>query len=116
QGPADARCLPAPNFKIGDQVYVKAKYFRSTRPSKKLSKKNLGPFSVISLPGTHSVTLKLPDTMRSVHPVCHPSQLEPSAPNTIPNCVQTLPPPVEIDGKLEYEITEILDSKIDCCR
>ena len=30
QGPADARRLPAPDFKVGDQVYVKAKYFRST--------------------------------------------------------------------------------------
>ena len=30
QGPADARRSPAPNFKVCDQVYVKAKYFRST--------------------------------------------------------------------------------------
>src|SRR5438445_8304131 len=73
----------------------------------------LGPFSVVSLPGTHSITLKLPDTMHSVHPVFHPSQLEPSAPNTIPNRVQAPPPPVEIDGKLKYEIMEILDSKVD---
>ena len=54
--------------------------------------------------------------MRSVHPVFHPSQLEPSAPNTIPNCVQAPPPPVKIDGELKYAITEILDSKINCHR
>ena len=30
QGPADARRSPAPDFKVGDQVYVKAKYFWST--------------------------------------------------------------------------------------
>jgi len=30
QGPADARRSPAPDFKVGDQVFVKAKYFRST--------------------------------------------------------------------------------------
>ena len=30
QGPTDARRSPAPDFKVGDQVYVKAKYFRST--------------------------------------------------------------------------------------
>jgi len=30
QGPADAKRSPAPDFKVGDQVYVKAKYFRST--------------------------------------------------------------------------------------
>ena len=30
QGFTDARRSPAPDFKVGDQVYVKAKYFRST--------------------------------------------------------------------------------------
>src|SRR5438445_13699345 len=105
--------LTAPNFKIGDQVYVKAKYFRSTRPSKKLSKKNLGPFSIISLPGTHSVTLKLPDTMHSIHPIFHPSQLKPSTPNTIPNHVQARPRPFRINDELEYVLAEILDSKIN---
>jgi len=30
QGPADTRRSPAPDFKVGDQVFVKAKYFRST--------------------------------------------------------------------------------------
>ena len=41
QGPADARRSPAPDFKVSNQVYVKAKYFRSTWPSKKLSEKNV---------------------------------------------------------------------------
>ena len=31
QGPADARRSAAPDFKVGNLVYVKAKYFRSTR-------------------------------------------------------------------------------------
>jgi hypothetical protein len=55
QGPADAKRQPAPDFRIGEQVFVKAKYFHSTRPSKKLSEKNLGPFEIISHPGTHSL-------------------------------------------------------------
>ena len=46
-------------------------------------------------------------------PSFHVSQLEPSVPNTIPNCTQPPPPPVEINGKIKYEIAEILDSKID---
>jgi hypothetical protein len=51
--------------------------------------------------------------MRSVHPVFHVSQLEPAFPNTIPNRIQSPPPPVDIDGEPEYEISEILDSKLD---
>ena len=27
---ADQHCAPAPPFKVGDRVYVKAKYFRTT--------------------------------------------------------------------------------------
>ena len=57
QGPADARRSPAPDFKVGDQAFIKAKYFRSTRPSKKLSEKNLGPFTVIAQASSRSFTL-----------------------------------------------------------
>ena len=42
--------------------------------------------------------------------------LEPAFLNKILNCVQSLPPPVDIVGELEYEISEIVDSKIDKCR
>jgi len=53
--------------------------------------------------------------MHTVHPVFHVSQLKPAIPNTIPDQIQP-PPPVEVDGEPEFEITEILDSKIDCRR
>ena len=39
--------------------------------------------------------------------------LEPAFPNEILNRVQSLPLPVDIEGELEYEISEIVDSKID---
>ena len=116
QGPADARRLPAPDFKVGDQVYVKAKYFRSTQPSKKLSEKNLGPYPIIAQVGTLSFTIRLPDSMCAVHPVFHVSQLKPAMPNTIPNQSQPPPPPVKVDGEPKYKITEILDLKLDQCR
>ena len=48
QGPADARRTLAPDFKVGDCVFIKAKYCRSTRPSKKPSEKNLGPYKIIA--------------------------------------------------------------------
>ena len=110
---ADARLNPAPDFKVGDQVFVLAKFMKTTRPSKKLSEKYLGPYEIIAQPGTHSFTLRLPESMRAIHPVYHVSMLEPAHPNTIPNCIQPPPPPVKIEGDLEYEIDEILDSKID---
>ena len=51
--------------------------------------------------------------MHAVHPVFHVSMLKPATPNSIPNRIQSPPPPVEIDGEPEYEISEILDSKVD---
>ena len=113
QKTADARRLPAPDFKVGQKVFVKAKFFHTTRPSKKLSEKFFGPYEIIAQPGTASFTLRLPEAMRTVHPVFHVSMFEPEIPSSIPNRTNDPPPPVEIDGELEYEIAEILDSKID---
>ena len=39
--------------------------------------------------------------------------LEPAIPNTIPGRVQSPPPPVMVDNEPEFEISEILDTKID---
>ena len=75
QGPADRRREPAPDFQVGQQVYVSAEHIRTTRPSKKLSEKYLGPFDIIARPGTHSFTLQLPEHLCAIHPVFHVSQL-----------------------------------------
>ncbi len=42
--------------------------------------------------------------------------LEPHTPSSILNRTELPPAPVEVDGKHEYEIAEILDTKIDMCR
>jgi hypothetical protein len=48
QGPVDHQRTPAPNFKVGEQAFVKAENIRTTHPSKKLSEKSLGPFDIIA--------------------------------------------------------------------
>ena len=113
QGPADARRTTPPDFKIGDHAFVKSDHIRTTRPSKKLSEKFLGPFEIIARPSRQSFTLRLPNQLRGVHPVFHVSQLEPHHPNSFTDRIQPPPPPIVIDGETEYEISEILDSKID---
>ncbi|KIJ25578.1 hypothetical protein M422DRAFT_273444 [Sphaerobolus stellatus SS14] len=73
------------------------------------------PFEIIAKPGPVSVTLCLPQDMHAVHPVFHVLMLEPYMLNTIPNRIEEPPPPVTItiDKTVEYEISQILDSKID---
>ena len=64
-------------------------------------------------PSTHLYQIKLPHYLRAIHPVFHISQLELVNSSQIPNCVNPPPPPVTIDGDLEYEISQVLDSKLD---
>jgi len=85
QKSADSRRLPAPNFKIGQKVYLKAQFFRTTRPSKKLSEKSLGPYEIIAQAGSNSFTLRLPQSMRAIHPIYHISMLETAPDSSIPN-------------------------------
>src|SRR6266540_169671 len=109
----DAHCMPPPNFTLGECAYVKECYFCTRRPTKKLAKKYLSPYDLIAQVGTHSFTLKLPDALRSVHPVFHVSMLKPHTPSSIPNHTEPPPMPVEVDGELKYEIAKILNTKID---
>jgi len=51
--------------------------------------------------------------MRAVHPIFHVSMLEPSTPNIFQQHSESLPAPVIIDREPEYEISKIVDSKID---
>ena len=113
QGTADAHQIPATEFPIGSRAFVKAQFFHTTHPSKKLADKFLGPYEVIAQPGTHLVMLRLPDNLHAIHPVFHVSMLEPATLSTIPDRVQPPPPPVYIDGELELEIAKILNSKVD---
>ena len=98
---------PRPEFPTGSHAFVKAQFFHTTWPSKKLAEKYLGPFEVITQIGMHSFTLRLPDSMQAVHPVFHVSMLEPTHGNIIPERTQSPPPLVEIDSKPEYEISKI---------
>jgi len=114
QKSADVRYSPAPDFKVGDKVFVKAQFFQTTWPSKKLSKKYLEPYEIIAQPGTLLFTLRLPESMCSVHPVFHVSMLEPATSNTFSERIQLAPAPVIIDREPKYKIFWIVDSKIDC--
>ena len=51
--------------------------------------------------------------MQAVHPAFHVSMLEPAHGNIILEHTQLPPPLVKIDGELEYEISKILDPKIN---
>jgi len=51
--------------------------------------------------------------MKAVHPVFYVSMLEPTTPNNFQQRSEPPPAPVIIDRELEYEISKIVNSKID---
>ena len=109
------RLMPL-NYQIGDQVFVLTKFLWTMQPSRKLAKRFLGPFTITGKPSSHSFQVKLPDHLHSVHPVFHVSQLELAPCSSIPNRVNPSPPLVKVNSNLEYKISYILDSRIDCQR
>ncbi|MBW0479771.1 hypothetical protein O181_019486 [Austropuccinia psidii MF-1] len=80
---------------------------------KKLSERWLGPFPILKKVSTHAYHLKLPSQWKSIHPVFHISLLEPVKTSTIPNWHQGALPPSIIEEEEEWEVSQILDSKLN---
>jgi hypothetical protein len=80
----------------------------------KLDTKKLGPFKIPEQVGQSSLAFKLelPPQM-CIYPVFHMLLLKPYQQSTTPGWANPPPPlPEEIDGKPEFEVKEILDSKV----
>ncbi|MBW0464695.1 hypothetical protein O181_004410 [Austropuccinia psidii MF-1] len=99
------------DFQPGDKVWPVSKNLKTTRLTKKLSEKWLGPFEILMNIGSHVYHLKLPQQWKSVHPVFHVSLSEPVEKSTIPN-QHKLPLPVSVREKEEWEVAQVLDSNL----
>src|SRR6266481_10034570 len=102
------RFLMNPSTQVQDwqSSICQGSVFHMSRPSKKLSDKFLGLYEILAhlALGTHSVTLRLPNSLQAVHLVFHISMLEPAFPNPMPDCVQPPPPPILVNNKPKFEI------------
>ncbi|MBW0506317.1 hypothetical protein O181_046032 [Austropuccinia psidii MF-1] len=94
-------------------VWLYSKNIKSTRPTKKLFERWLGPFKILKKVRTHAYHLKLPSQCKYIHPVFHISLLEPVKTSTIPNKHQEPPPPIIIEEEEEWEVSQILDSNLE---
>ena len=109
---ADMQRIPAPEFRPDQLVWLDARNISTTRPSKKLAEKRLGPFRIARVISDTAVKLDLPASMPSIHPVFHVSLLTPASDAQIPGQHLQEPEPIQVDGHNEWEVGEILDSRI----
>ncbi|MBW0523491.1 hypothetical protein O181_063206 [Austropuccinia psidii MF-1] len=109
---ADKSRASPPVFNPGDMVWLSSKNIRSTRPIKKLSERWLAPFPILNKISIHAYHLKLPFQWKSIQPVFHTSLLEPVKTSTIPNKHQEPPSPVITEEEEEWEVSQILNSKL----
>ena len=100
-----------PNFHIGNYVWLLRRNIQTKRPSRELDYQQLGLFKIIEQVNPVSYRLELPPTMH-IPPVFHVSILEPYKKSQIPSRIPLPPPPFETDHDVEYEVEEILDSRL----
>ena len=97
------------NFQVGQKVWVSSKDIKTTRPSRTLEDKLIGPYEILKKIGT-SYRLKLPTSFRQ-STTFHPSKLYLDPDNPLRG--QRLPPPkpVVLDNGEEWELDDIVDSR-----
>ena len=105
----------APKYSVGDKVWLSSENIRTTRPTKKLDYKWLGPYTIDRVISHNAYRLKLPVSFGQVHPVFSVTLLRPYDDDPITErqeCHLPPPPLVVRDGIEEYEVKKILDSQI----
>jgi hypothetical protein len=58
---------PAPEYTPGDKVYLDGSDIQTSRPSKKLAHRFLGPYVVECCVGLYAYRLRLPKSMSCLH-------------------------------------------------
>jgi len=97
---------------LGEKVWLDASNIQTGRPTKKLDHKRLGPFPISKVLANYTYELKLPKTMK-IHPVFSVVKLILFNANDIPeHVIKEPPPPIMKAGVEEFEIKEILDSRM----
>lgn len=105
----DQHRTDVPDLEPGDRVWLEARNI-ALPGARKLNHRRLGPYEIVRKLSPLNYELKLPASMK-VHPVFHVSLLTKYQPDTIPGRVQPPPEPVPVDGDIEYEVQEVINSR-----
>lgn len=107
---ANSRRAPAPEYNVGDLVWLDLRNVRTERPSKTLDSRH-AKYRVTERIGSHAYRLSTPP---GIHNVFHTSLLRPASNDPFPSQRNDdYQPPAElIDGEEEYYVDEILEERM----
>ena len=109
----DRKRSQAREYRAGDKVWLEGTNIRTDRPIGKLDDKRHGPFEVIKKVGGSAYRLRVPTTWKKIHLVFNESLLTPFVPANFPSQKKPdPPPPIIVEGEEEYEVEELMDSKV----
>ena len=103
---ADKRRTPAPVYRVGQRVWLSTKDIPIREGTRKLAPQFVGPFTILRIINPMVVRLRLPTTMRRVHPTLHVSRLKPAVTHALcPTPTPLLPPVSSTAGTLTRSTT-----------
>src|SRR6266536_5007399 len=106
---ANRKRTQAPEYRVGDKVWLSLENIKTDRPSKKLDQR-YGKFTVREVCGSHTYWLDVPSRIHDVFPT---RLLRPVQNNPLPRQVvrEPQPPGIVVDREVEYRVEKILDQK-----
>ena len=107
---ADKHRSQAPDYKIGDKVWLSTENLKLTHASKKLTERWLGPYDITKRIGDNAIELRLPRSMK-IYPVVNISWVKPYK-QRLEGQPTFKPSPVQVteDREIEFEVDYIVDS------
>ena len=107
---ADKHRSKAPDYEIGDKVWLSTENLKLTWASKKLTEQWLGPYDITKCIGDNALELQLPRSMK-IHPVVNISLVKPYKEH-LEGHPTFKPGPVQVteDREIEFEVETIIDS------